>query len=85
MRNVTAAGYFSSCANVQGRSKFITVAECQMLHQPTPSHHNRYSFRIASTATHVLMRDCYAEHSRHDFMTESTVPGPNAFVRCTTL
>lgn len=84
MRNVTGAGYFSSCANVRGRSKFVTVAECQMLHQANSSHHNRYSFRIASAATHVLMRDCYAENSRHDFMTESAVPGPNAFVRCRT-
>jgi len=85
VRNVTAAGYFSSCVAVEGRSKFITVAESQMLHPTNSAYHNRYAFRIANRSSHVLMRDCHAEHSRHDYMTESTVPGPNAFVRCTTL
>ena len=84
MRNVTGAGYFSSCAAVGGVSKFVTVAECQMLHPTNAVNHNRYSFRVASVAGHVLVRDCYAENSRHDYMTESAVPGPNAFVRCKT-
>ncbi|MBC8096717.1 MAG: hypothetical protein H7Y43_12985, partial [Akkermansiaceae bacterium] len=84
MRNVFGSGYFTSCANVRARSRFITVAECQMLHPSNSSHHDRYAFRIAESAGHVLMRDCYAENSRHDFVTESTVPGPNAFVRCRT-
>jgi hypothetical protein len=84
VRNVTAAGYFTSCVTVEGRSKFITVAESQMYHPTNSAHHDRYSFRIAHRASQVLMRDCHTEHSRHDYMTESTVPGPNAFVRCTT-
>ncbi len=84
VRNVTGSGYFSTCVGIRGRSKFITVAECQMLHPSNSGHHNRYAFRIASTAGHVLMRDCFSENSRHDYVTESAVPGPNAFVRCRT-
>jgi hypothetical protein len=84
VRNVTGSGYFSSCVAVSGVSKYISVAECQMLHPTNSVHHNRYSFRLDRSAGHVLVRDCYVEHSRHDYMTSSAVPGPNAFVRSVT-
>jgi len=84
VRNVTAQGYFSSCAFIGGHSRFVTVAECQMLNPADSANHNRYAFLLETPASHVLVRDCYSENSRHDYILGNQVPGPNAFVRCRT-
>src|SRR5581483_7035767 len=83
VRNVNAYGYIGAVVTAQGNSKFITVADCSMGNYPDTAFHDRYAFRLRHDASHVLVRDAYAQNSRQSFVTESTVPGPNAFVRGT--
>ena len=81
VRNVIASGYLGACVTAQRYSRFITVAESEMLNYGDSDFHDRYAFRLRADAANVLVRDCYATYSRHSFVTEATVPGPNAFVR----
>jgi hypothetical protein len=63
-------------------SKWVTVEDSQNIAPVsliTGGH--RYSFEIGGQLT--LVKDCQADHGRHDFVLHSLVPGPVAFVHCT--
>jgi hypothetical protein len=63
-------------------SKWVTVEDSQNLDPVSQiTGGRRYSFEIGGQLT--LVKDCYAQHGRHDFVLHSTVPGPVAFVNCT--
>ena len=90
-RNVVAHNFGSDTFHVMNECKCVTIAECQNLTpvgflQP-PSGviiPCRYSFHLESQSQYVLVRDCYANDARHDYVLSDRVPGPNAFVRCAT-
>jgi hypothetical protein len=66
-------------------SQFITVRASQYLEPIGPKRGGRrYSFSI-SNSMGVLVYDCFSEDSRHDYAVGARTPGPNAFVRSTTL
>ena len=76
--------FFSNSAVDMGReTKNITVQDCD---QREPAGYLmgglRYAFHI-SGGQQCLVRDCTSDDDRHQFVTGSTIPGPNVFLRCT--
>jgi hypothetical protein len=81
VRHITATGFAFSAVDVQEMSKWVTVEDSQSIAPVsviTGGH--RYSFEIGGQLT--LVKDCKADHGRHDFVLHSLVPGPVAFVNC---
>ena len=80
--HVAAANFAYCCVNLRGGSRHITVAGCSFLDpvsQVTGS--RRYAFHFYGSQC-CLVRDCYCEHDRHQYVTGPTVSGPNVFLRC---
>lgn len=68
---------------MDGGSKWITVRDCRIesfVSQITGG--RRYGFTFEGQLGLVLR--CHVNNGRHDFVVGSRVPGPNAFVFCTT-
>ncbi len=80
-RQVTARYFGYSCVNVRsGRN--ITIEDCACLDPKSQTTGSRkYSFPIDSCCF-VLVQRCFTRGGRHDYVTHSRVPGPNAFVDC---
>jgi hypothetical protein len=82
VRNVTAQHFAFSAVDVQKMSKWVTIEDSQSIAPVSViTGGRRYSFEIGGQLT--LVKDCNADHGRHDFVLHSLVPGPVAFVHCT--
>lgn len=80
-REVTSVAFGNACVFADRTAKRITVLHCSCLDPVSQlGGSRRYAFPIAGQL--VLVRDCYARRSRHAFVLESRVPGPNVFLDC---
>jgi hypothetical protein len=81
VRNITAQHFAFSAVGVQKMSKWVTVEGSRNIDPVSLiTGGRRYSFEIGGQLT--LVKDCKADHGRHDFVLHSLVPGPVAFVSC---
>jgi hypothetical protein len=81
VRNITATAFAFSAVDVQKMSKWVTVEDSKSIAPVSQiTGGRRYSFEIGGQLT--LVKDCNADHGRHDFVLHSLVPGPVAFVDC---
>ena len=80
-QNIICHHFAKSCVSVGKRAKFITVNECKYL-EPVSKimGRRRYSFSVQGQMT--LVKNCYSNGGRHDYITNSRVPGPNVFYNC---
>ena len=80
-RNLTSARFVYSCVEIGYGAKWVTVQDCRSLDPVSSiSGGRRYSFRLNGELS--LVQRCYTRRGRHDFMMQSRVRGPNAFVDC---
>src|SRR5205085_8342019 len=71
-----------SAVSVEKTSKWVTVEHAQNLDPISQiAGGRRDSFFVGGQLT--LVGDCYARGGRHDFITDSIVPGPNVFLNDT--
>lgn len=83
VRQVTSRHFGYSCVNVGAGAKNVTIQDCACLDPKSQiTGGRRYSF-VMDDCCFVLFQRCFARGGRHDFVTGSQVPGPNAFVDCT--
>ncbi len=81
VRNVTSKHFGYSCVNLERGTRFITVENCQSLAPVSKiAGGRRYAFKLAGQQN--LVKDCYADSSRHPYLTDSRVMGPNVFYNC---
>jgi hypothetical protein len=81
VKNVTTKHMSVYAVNVSGGSARITVDGCKYLEGVSPLE-GGYRYAFNSNAQQVLFRNCYASTARHDFVVGARVPGPVAFVNC---
>jgi hypothetical protein len=83
IRHVTTRHFGLSSVTLNNGSKNITVDSCTAL-EPVSSveGERRYAFHMVK-AQLCLVKDCLCDEDRHQYVTASTVPGPNVFLRCT--
>jgi hypothetical protein len=82
VRDVTAVHFGRSCVWIRQGSKWVTVQRCICLDPISKIEgERRYSFNLDGQL--CLVEHCRARNGRHDYVTGSTVEGPNAFVDCT--
>jgi len=83
-RNCTATHMQHGFVMVQKYARNITIQDCKTLDPVSQiAGARRYSYLIADLAgPSILMQRCTSRNGRHDFMTQSMVTGPNAFVDC---
>jgi hypothetical protein len=80
VRQVTSRYFGRGLVSITNRCKFITVEDCAHLDpKSTLAGGNRYSFNI-DDVSYVLFQRCLTRGGRHDFVSGSMTPGPNAFV-----
>ncbi len=81
-KQVTAKYLGYGCVTINNRSNFNTIEECAAKdHKSRITGGRRYSFNI-NTGTGNLFQRCYSADGRHDFVTGSTVRGPNVWLDC---
>ncbi|MCC7491388.1 MAG: hypothetical protein IT204_03530 [Fimbriimonadaceae bacterium] len=81
LRDVVATHFTQGCVTVGRRARAVTVVDCASedpISQITGG--RRYPFNLDGQL--VLFLRCRSREARHDFVTGSTVAGPNAFVDC---
>lgn len=79
--NVTARYFGYSCVTLNNAYQ-TTIQECAMLDPKSViTGSRRYSFVINEGSSNLFQR-CYTRNGRHDFVTNSRVPGPNVFLDC---
>ncbi len=82
VRRVTSRHFGYSCVSALSGAKNVTVEDCACLDPKSQiTGGRRYSFYL-DDCCFVLVQRCFAREGRHDFVTGSRVPGPNAFVDC---
>jgi hypothetical protein len=82
VRNIKAQSFAFAAVDVQKTSKWVTVENASNIDPVSQiAGGRRDSFHVAGQL--VLVMDAYSQHGRHDFILDSLVPGPNAFVNCT--
>lgn len=82
VRQVTAVHFSNTCVSINNASHQITIEDCAQLDPKGPIVGGwRYSFNL-DDCSYVLTQRCYAESGRHDYVSGSQTPGPNAFVDC---
>jgi hypothetical protein len=83
VRGVDAYYFGYGNVSVKGGSLRVTVIDCKMIDPKSQTTGGRkYPFLIDDGQL-VLVRNCHARNGRHDYVTGSATPGPNAFVYCT--
>jgi hypothetical protein len=83
VKGVIAKYFGNTCVRFAQQSRHITVEDCAMIdHKSVVTGGNRYSFSIDDGSTGVLVQRCMTWGGRHDLVSGSNVPGPNAFVDC---
>lgn len=81
VRDVTSVHFGKSCVSVERPAKWITIEESACLDPiSVVKGERRYSFCINGQLN--LVQRCRTKQGRHDFVTNGTIPGPNAFVNC---
>ena len=65
-------------------SRYMTIQDCAMLdHKSQIIGARRYAFGIQSdSGQQILFQRCYANTSRHSYVTQSRLSGPNVFLDC---
>jgi len=82
VRQVTSRYFGYSCVSVGQGSLRVTVEDCACLDPKSQiTGGRRYAFNL-DDCCFVLVQRCFAREGRHDYVTGSRVPGPNAFVDC---
>jgi len=80
VRQVTAKYFGLGCVNVSARCRNITIEDSAMVDPKSITDGGRkYSFNINDCSS-VLVQRCYTWGGRHDYVSGSITPGPNAFV-----
>ena len=80
VRNVSAQHYYMSAITVGSRSINVTVDGCSYLEPISKVEGGRrYSFYM-SNCQYALFKNCYSYDSRHDYVLNSRVCGPNVFL-----
>lgn len=83
VKNVDAYYFGYSCVSVTGGAYKVTILDCKMLDPKSQTTGGRkYSFMIDGSEL-VLFKDCFTRGGRHDYVSGSTVSGPNVFYNCT--
>lgn len=81
IKQVTAQYFGYACVSLSTMSVYNTVEECAMLDPKSQTTGSRkYSFNIEGGSSFNLFQRCYTSGGRHDYVTGSTVPGPNVFL-----
>jgi len=81
VKKVSSVHFGYSCVHVGESSKNISILNSQCLDPISQIiGGRRYSFNIDGQLN--LVKDCYARHGRHDYVTGARVCGPNVFVHC---
>ena len=81
VKNFTTVHLANQCICIWKQAKRITVENCKFLKPvSTLTGGNRYAFSINGQQN--LVRYCYSECGRHDFVTGGKTPGPNVFLEC---
>lgn len=82
VRQVTSRYFGYSCVSALQGANRVTIEECACLDPRSRiTGGRRYSFNLDDCCL-VLVQRCFAREGRHDYVTGSRVPGPNAFVDC---
>ncbi len=83
LRNCTAINLVNGLVTFGKFSRRVTAQDCKSL-DPVSSVQGgrRYGFLLYRGANQILVQRCYGRNNRHDFLTGSILPGPNAFVDC---
>ncbi|MFA4867033.1 MAG: hypothetical protein WC623_02495 [Pedobacter sp.] len=81
VKQVTAQYFGYACVSLTGMSVNNTIEECAMVDPKSQTTGGRkYSFNLEGGASFNLFQRCYTSGGRHDYVTGSTVPGPNVFL-----
>ena len=82
VRQVTARYFGYSCVSIHTYGHQITVEDCAQLDPKSPTTGGyKYSFNI-DDSDFLLLQRCFTRAGRHDYVSGSQTPGPNAFVDC---
>jgi hypothetical protein len=80
VRQVTSRHFGQGLVSITNRCKFVTVEDCAHLDpKSTTAGGRRYSFNI-DDSSYILFQRCLTRQGRHDYVSGSLTPGPNAFV-----
>jgi hypothetical protein len=83
LRNCTAIHLVNGLAVFGKFSRRVTAQDCRTLDPvSTLGGGRRYGFLLYRGSNQILVQRCYGRNNRHDFLTGSINPGPNAFVDC---
>ncbi|TKC60084.1 hypothetical protein FBD94_14295 [Pedobacter hiemivivus] len=81
VKQVTAQYFGYACVSVSTMSVYNTIEECAMVDPKSQTTGSRkYSFNLEGGSSFNLFQRCYTNGGRHDYVTGSTVPGPNVFL-----
>jgi autotransporter-associated beta strand protein len=79
-RRVVSQYFGYACVGITGGSKFISVLDSKCLDPVSEiTGGRRYAFNIDSSSQ-CLIWNCYTKSDRHQYVTGSDTPGPDAFV-----
>ncbi len=82
VRDVTAKNYAYATVQVGSKAINVTVEGCSFLEPiSTVAGGLRYSFCI-NGGQYTLVKNCYSYDSRHDYVVQAKVCGPNVFIDC---
>ena len=81
VKQVTAQYFGYACVSLSNMSVYNTIEECAMIDPKSETTGGRkYSFNLEGGSSFNLFQRCYTNGGRHDYVTGSTVPGPNVFL-----
>lgn len=81
VKQVTAQYFGYACVSLSTMSVNNTIEECAMVDPKSQTTGSRkYSFNLEGGSSFNLFQRCYTSGGRHDYVTGSTVPGPNVFL-----
>jgi hypothetical protein len=83
VRNVDTYHFTYAAVSLSDGAYKWTVDNCRYL-RPVGALYSgtRYSFSINGGAHQILIQNCFSDFGRHDFVTNSRVPGPSVFSNC---
>ncbi len=83
VKAVTAQYFAGSAVTLSWYARNITVQDCAFIDPKSLiDGGRRYPFYVDTSGTCNLFQRCYANQSRHDYVTGAFTTGPNAFVDC---
>ena len=82
IRNIKSAHFGLSLVDLGNGARCVTVENCRSTRPVSLIEGSRrYAFHI-SKGELCLVKNCFAEHDRHGFVTAKLTPGPNVFLEC---